>query len=228
MLGGILQNVTKMLGPAGLAIDILSSLMSAKKSGGAESSSGGIDIGQLQSARQNLQAQLGQFAALRQQLSIGQDGSISISMSAQPMPFSAAPGSPMAEAMKNPLGGLGALKDLFSKLMPALEQAIGQLSGQSKGAASGGAASSGASAPSGASEGASASNGGSEILSSESKWGNIDSMMAEAEKLAMSKNPSDQLKAQKMMQQAQQMFQTISKMLQQLSEMFRTAIGNVK
>ncbi|MEZ5356681.1 MAG: hypothetical protein R2762_28930 [Bryobacteraceae bacterium] len=59
-------------------------------------------------------------------------------------------------------------------------------------------------------------------------WGAIDSMMAEAEKLAKSKNPSDQLRAQQLMQQAQQMFQTISKMLQQMSEMFKTAIGNIR
>jgi hypothetical protein len=61
-----------------------------------------------------------------------------------------------------------------------------------------------------------------------SQWGGIDTMMAAAEQLAVSDKPSDQLKAQKLMNQAKMMFETISKILQQISEMAKTAIGNIR
>jgi hypothetical protein len=61
-----------------------------------------------------------------------------------------------------------------------------------------------------------------------SEWGGIDTMMAAAEQLAQSDKPSDQLKAQKLMNQAKMMFETISKILQQISEMAKTAIGNIR
>ncbi|MEZ5403559.1 MAG: hypothetical protein R2729_28020 [Bryobacteraceae bacterium] len=63
---------------------------------------------------------------------------------------------------------------------------------------------------------------------SSGSWGSIDDMMAQAEKLAMSDKPSDQLKAQKLMMQARQMFETVSKLLQQLAEMAKTAISNIR
>ncbi|MEZ5403561.1 MAG: hypothetical protein R2729_28030 [Bryobacteraceae bacterium] len=233
MFGGILGSVTKMLGPAGFAIDILGGLLS-KKGGSTGSAGGGFNIAEMHQARLRLQEQLGRVTALQQQLSIGQNGTISIRVSAQALPFSAPAGSPMADAMKNPFGALGSLKDLLGPLMPALENALRQLSGGgTSGAASSAApapesASSVGSGPSASAQASSSPASSSGILSSESQWGNIDSMMAEAEKLAMSKNPSDQLKAQKLMQQAQQMFQTISKLLSQLADMFKTAMGNVK
>jgi hypothetical protein len=55
----------------------------------------------------------------------------------------------------------------------------------------------------------------------------IDSMMAQAEKLAQSDKPSDQLKAQQLMNKVKQMFETLSKILQMISEMFKTMIGGV-
>lgn len=65
-------------------------------------------------------------------------------------------------------------------------------------------------------------------MASSSNWSSIDSMMAQAEQLAMSDKPSDQLKAQKLMMQAKQMFETVSKLLQQLAEMAKTAISNIR
>ncbi|MEZ5403563.1 MAG: hypothetical protein R2729_28040 [Bryobacteraceae bacterium] len=132
--------------------------------------------------------------------------------------------------------------DPLAQIMDLLKKLLEALTGKAQAGGAQSAAGSQAAAETGASQAASASGSGgsssaapatsaggkSEILSSESQWGNIDSMMAEAEKLAMSKNPSDQLKAQKLMQQAQQMFQTISKLLSQLSEMFKTAMGNIR
>jgi hypothetical protein len=65
-------------------------------------------------------------------------------------------------------------------------------------------------------------------MASSANWGSIDSMMAQAEQLAMSDKPSDQLKAQKLMMQAKQMFETVSKLMQQLAEMAKTAISNIR
>ncbi|MEZ5356683.1 MAG: hypothetical protein R2762_28940 [Bryobacteraceae bacterium] len=241
MIGNLLKTAGKLLGPAGIGIDILGSLLASKKSSKAEGAGGGsIDLSQLQAAGKTLQEQLRQVSALRQQMNIGQNGTITINISAQPMPFSAPSGSPMANAMKNPFDALGPLKNMLGGLLPALNKMLQALSGGSgaagTGEASGSApsaspAASTTSAPAAsASEAGSASGSGSSTpIGGDSKgWGAIDSMMAEAEKLAKSKNPSDQLRAQQLMQQAQQMFQTISKLLQQLSEMFRTAIGNIK
>jgi hypothetical protein len=217
MLGGILKNVTKLLGPAGIAIDILGGLMSSAKSSGA-GGSGQMNIAELQSARIRLQDQLGQVSVLRQQLNI----------SSQPMPFSAAQGSPLANAMQNPFDALGPLKQLLGSLMPALGKMLEALGGGGSATAAGGST---AAPSSGGGVSGSQGSGGSSapaIGGDSQGWGAIDSMMAEAEKLAKSKNPSDQLRAQQLMNQAQQMFQTISKLLQQMSEMFKTAIGNIK
>jgi hypothetical protein len=227
MLGGILKNVTKLLGPAGIAIDILGGLMSSAKSSGA-GGSGQMNIAELQSARIRLQDQLGQVSVLRQQLNIGQNGAISINISSQPMPFSAAQGSPLANAMQNPFDALGPLKQLLGSLMPALGKMLEALGGGGSATAAGGST---AAPSSGGGVSGSQGSGGSSapaIGGDSQGWGAIDSMMAEAEKLAKSKNPSDQLRAQQLMNQAQQMFQTISKLLQQMSEMFKTAIGNIK
>ena len=52
----------------------------------------------------------------------------------------------------------------------------------------------------------------------------IDSMMGEAEKLMASDKMQDQLKGQRMMQQAMRMFEMISKMLEKRSELAGKAI----
>jgi hypothetical protein len=105
---------------------------------------------------------------------------------------------------------------------------LGTGSGQGMGGAQSSAPAASTSQPGGASASNQAGAAGTSAASGGEGWGAIDSMMAEAEKLAKSKNPSDQLRAQQMMNQAQQMFQTISKLLQQMAEMFKTAIGNIR
>ena len=62
----------------------------------------------------------------------------------------------------------------------------------------------------------------------EGGWGKIDSMMSQAEQLMNSDKPSDQLKAQQLMQKAQRMFEMISKMMEQQSQMISKAIQAIK
>jgi hypothetical protein len=56
----------------------------------------------------------------------------------------------------------------------------------------------------------------------------LDSMFDQAEKLMQSDKPSDQLKAQMLMQKATRMYETISKMMQQRSEAQAKAIQAIK
>jgi hypothetical protein len=88
----------------------------------------------------------------------------------------------------------------------------------------GGASSSSAAGASASSSGA----GGGVSSSSSGGWGNIDSMMSQAESLMNSDKPSDQLKAQQLMQKAQRMFEMISKMMEQKSQMMSRAIQAIK
>ncbi|MEZ5356685.1 MAG: hypothetical protein R2762_28950 [Bryobacteraceae bacterium] len=118
------------------------------------------------------------------------------------------------------LRGQAALEDMLRQ-MDAL---IARL--EPRGAASPGTGAAGTSAAGSAT--GPASSGGGVPISDSSGWGSIDTMMAQAEKLAMSDKPSDQLKAQKLMMQARQMFETVSKLLQQMAEMAKTAISNIR
>ncbi|MBL0160865.1 MAG: hypothetical protein IPP47_27845 [Bryobacterales bacterium] len=90
--------------------------------------------------------------------------------------------------------------------------------------AAGGALSSSSTGNSGSASGA----GGGVSSSSSGGWGNIDSMMSQAESLMNSDKPSDQLKAQQLMQKAQRMFEMISKMMEQRSQMMSKAIQAIK
>ncbi|MCU0227593.1 MAG: hypothetical protein MUF01_08125 [Bryobacterales bacterium] len=58
--------------------------------------------------------------------------------------------------------------------------------------------------------------------------GNLDSMMSQAEKLLRSDKMEDQIKGQKMMQQAMRMFELISKLIEKQSEMQSKAIAAIK
>jgi hypothetical protein len=55
----------------------------------------------------------------------------------------------------------------------------------------------------------------------------INNMENQAEQLAQSSNPADQLKAQQLMQKASQMFGSLSKLIQQLSQMEQSSIANI-
>lgn len=88
----------------------------------------------------------------------------------------------------------------------------------------GSAASSSSTGGSGSASGA----GGGVSSGGSGGWGNIDSMMAQAESLMNSDKPSDQLKAQQLMQKAQRMFEMISKMMEQKSQMMSKAIQAIK
>lgn len=69
---------------------------------------------------------------------------------------------------------------------------------------------------------------GSASAGSASGGGNIDSMMSQAEKLLRSDKMEDQLKGQKMMQQAMRMFELLSKLIEKQSEMQSKAIAAIK
>lgn len=92
-----------------------------------------------------------------------------------------------------------------------------------------GASAAGASSSSSTGDSGSASGAGGGVSSGASGgWGNIDSMMSQAESLMNSDKPSDQLKAQQLMQKAQRMFEMISKMMEQRSQMMSKAIQAIK
>ncbi|MBL0160867.1 MAG: hypothetical protein IPP47_27855 [Bryobacterales bacterium] len=158
---------------------------------------------------------------------------------AQPLPFSSGPGG-VTITIQSPLNALQQgqaaptdmqqisklLGDLLSKLQGvagggAASAAVGA-AGLSAGSAVGSAVGSAASASSGGGSAAPASTGNS------GGWGNIDSMMSQAESLMNSDKPSDQLKAQQLMQKAQRMFEMISKMMEQRSQMMSKAIQAIK
>lgn len=58
--------------------------------------------------------------------------------------------------------------------------------------------------------------------------GKVDSMMKEAERLMLSENKADQLRGQRMMMDAQNLFQMLSQLLKAQSDMQRAAIGNLR
>ena len=58
--------------------------------------------------------------------------------------------------------------------------------------------------------------------------GGIDSMMSQAEGLLRSDSMEDQLKGQKMMQQALRMFELLSKLIEKQGEMQSKAIAAIK
>ena len=129
----------------------------------------------------------------------------------------------------------------FSQIMQGLQEFMQMLSGGSAGGASSSLAAGGSGAASGADwsspAASSSSSGGSSSASGAGSgassgasggWGNIDSMMSQAESLMNSDKPSDQLKAQQLMQKAQRMFEMISKMMEQRSQMMSKAIQAIK
>ncbi len=135
------------------------------------------------------------------------------------------------------------LMQMFQELLQVLQGGnAGGVSPQSatgaSGSASGASWSSPASSSSPAGGSASASStggsasasptGGSMSSGASGGWGNIDSMMSQAESLMNSDKPSDQLKAQQLMQKAQRMFEMISKMMEQRSQMMSRAIQAIK
>ncbi len=150
----------------------------------------------------------------------------------QPLPFSSGPGG-VTITIQSPLNALqqGAPAGL-EQISKSLGDLLSKLQGLTGGGASG-AAFAGAGASAGASLGASAgaAAGGSSAPASTGNsggWGNIDSMMSQAESLMNSDKPSDQLKAQQLMQKAQRMFEMISKMMEQRSQMMSKAIQAIK
>ena len=58
--------------------------------------------------------------------------------------------------------------------------------------------------------------------------GNLDAMMADADKLLQSDKMSDQLKGQQLMSKASNMFQALSKLYSQQSDMQKAAIQNIR
>jgi hypothetical protein len=122
------------------------------------------------------------------------------------------------------------LQQLLSGMKPVAGlESRGAANGFSTGGANGGgySAPSSNSISSGSGSG-SASGGGSLEDSVAAAGSKIDDMFAQAEKLMASDKPSDQLKAQMMMQKAQRMFESISKLLEQRSKAQSTAISNIK
>jgi len=154
---------------------------------------------------------------------------------AQPLPFSSGPGG-VTITIQSPLNALqqGQAAPMD---MQQISKLLGDLLSKLQGVAGGGAASAavgaaGLSAGSAVGSAASsASGGGSAAPASTGNsggWGNIDSMMSQAESLMNSDKPSDQLKAQQLMQKAQRMFEMISKMMEQRSQMMSKAIQAIK
>jgi hypothetical protein len=56
----------------------------------------------------------------------------------------------------------------------------------------------------------------------------IDGMMKQAEQLMLSENKADQLKGQKMMQDAQNLFSMLSNLIKAMGDMQKTAIQNMR
>lgn len=171
----------------------------------------------------------------------GAKGQMPTPFAPQPLPFSSGPGgvaitiqSPLNALQQGVPAGIEQLSKMMGDILGKLQgltgnsAGIGSLAGATAGAgalsAFGGASGSGASSPasSGGSASAPASTGNS------GGWGNIDSMMSQAESLMNSDKPSDQLKAQQLMQKAQRMFEMISKMMEQRSQMMSKAIQAIK
>jgi hypothetical protein len=136
-----------------------------------------------------------------------------------PQPFSPGPGFPLA----NPLGTLKDSLGLLQSLMPNLQKVLSMFPGnQGTGTPNFPGSTPGQSFPTTPSvPGHSGSEGG---------YGRIDSLMNQAEAILNNPNASeaDKLRAQRMMSDAQNLFQMFSKLIQQQSEMMRTAIQNIR
>ncbi|MCW5964411.1 MAG: hypothetical protein KIT83_10260 [Bryobacterales bacterium] len=102
--------------------------------------------------------------------------------------------------------------------------------GSGSGSISGGGpgASSAASAAGTGGSGSGSASGGAGASQGSSGGGNIDSMMSQAEGLLRSDKMEDQLKGQKMMQQALRMFELLSKLIEKQGEMQSKAIAAIK
>ncbi len=208
-LGGVLGSIMGQLTGGGNPAELLGSVMKAFdgifKSGGGNGAKGG---------------QLAQpFAA-------------------QPLPFSSGPGG-VTITIQSPLNALQQgqaapmdMQQISKMLGDLLSKLQGLAGGGAASAATGAAGLAAGSAASSASAGsAGVSGGGSAAPASTGNsggWGNIDSMMSQAESLMNSDKPSDQLKAQQLMQKAQRMFEMISKMMEQRSQMMSKAIQAIK
>lgn len=122
----------------------------------------------------------------------------------------------------------------FQELLKMIEKLVKALTGGQAGGASAASGSGAASGSSGASAAApaastSSSGGGGAIDNMINSAGSkIDNLMGQAEKLMASDKMSDQLKGQRMMQQAMRLFEMISKMLEQRSQMQAKAIQAIK
>ena len=135
-----------------------------------------------------------------------------------PMPFSPGGGMPgLSQILQNPLGALQGLGSQFGQIASQLGGILGGLTGPKPGGEVDPAFRydrGGGSAPP-------ASGGSTGGLGNTS---NIDSMMDQANQLASSDKPSDQLKAQQLMQKAMRMFEQLSKLMENQSQMQGKAI----
>jgi len=132
----------------------------------------------------------------------------------RPLPFSPAPGFPLG----NPLGALREHQAAFQSLMQQLQKCLGVLQGNAPAAA-------------GAAAGAGQSSATTSATSTgASQFGRVDSLMNQAEQIMNNPNATeaDKLKAQKLMSEAQNLFQMFSRFIQQIADFFSTAIRNSK
>ncbi len=116
--------------------------------------------------------------------------------------------------------GTNGLKDLVGQLDQMIALLSPQASATQAAAGSAPSAYTAAAAPVGGSEVRATGGGGG--------WGNIDSMMQQAEQLMQSDNQSDQLKGQMLMQRAMRLFEMISKMMEQQSQLASKAIQAIR
>ncbi|MFN0171781.1 MAG: hypothetical protein ACKV22_35665 [Bryobacteraceae bacterium] len=116
----------------------------------------------------------------------------------------------------------------MQQIVQMLQDMIGKLTGQ--GGAVGGAQGGGSLAPSTGAGGGSSAGGvsGGNADSIGAAGSKIDGMMKSAEQLMLSENKADQLKGQKMMQDAQNMFQMMSNLIKTQGDMQKAAIQNMR
>lgn len=96
----------------------------------------------------------------------------------------------------------------FDQVLGNLQQVLGTLGGTGSGNANGASLANPSSFASGA--------------------GKVDNLMKEAERLLLSDNKADQLRGQRMMQDAQNLFQMLSQLLKAQADMQRAAISNMR
>lgn len=200
---------------------------------------GGANKGGLGAVKQLLDGLKGLFGKA--------SGAAGATPSPRPLPFSTA--NLNAVVVVNPLGALqggqgtagaarndaqaGSFRNPIQQLTEALQKLVAALTGGkagAAGAASGGSPASSSVTPSGGSGGSGgvSSAGGAIDRMIDSSGSKIDSLMGQAEKLMASDKMSDQLKGQRLMQQAMRLFEMISKMLEQRSQMQAKAIQAIK